>query len=84
MNETLVPEKKASDGVTQVFLDQGVLGAVVIVLLFAVYKLWQKNNELHEKCVSLAMQVTEVAETVTSSLERNTDAIKRFERKEVP
>lgn len=75
MNETV-----ASEGITQAFLDQGVLGVVVLILLFVVYKLWQKNNELHEKCVTLAMGVTEVANTVASSLDRNTDAIERLER----
>lgn len=79
MNETLATDR-APEGISQIFLDQGVLGAVVLVLLFVVYKLWQKNNELHEKCLTISLQVTEVANTVASSLERNTDAIERLVR----
>lgn len=78
MDETLAATPEA--GVTRTFLDQGVLGAVVLVLCFAIYKLWQKTNELQERCVTLALKSTEAVEVVTASLERNTDAIERLER----
>ena len=64
----------------RVFLDQGVLGAVVLVLFFAIWKLWQQNNKSQERCVELALKVTETIDAVTSSLERNTDAIERIEQ----
>ena len=73
------PAKQTAE-VTRTFLDQGVLGAVVIVLFFAVYKLWQKNNESQEKCVELAMQATKAVDAVTSSLDRNTDSLERLAR----
>lgn len=79
MQETLDIGKQASS-TTQLFLDQGILGAVVLVLFFAIWKLWQQNNRSQEKCVELALQVAEVANTLTSSLDRNTDAIERLER----
>lgn len=66
--------------VTKIFLSQGVLGALVLVLFFAIWKLWQKNNESQEKRVDLALKVTETVDVVTSSLERNTEAIERLER----
>ncbi len=76
MDETLSLTKQGP-AVTQTFLDQGVLGAIVLVLFFAIWKLWQQNNKSQEKCVELALRVTEAVDTVTSSLERNTDALER-------
>jgi predicted negative regulator of RcsB-dependent stress response len=64
----------------RVFLDQGILGAIVLVLFFAIWKLWQQNNKSQERCVELALKVTETIDAVTSSLERNTDAIERIEQ----
>jgi hypothetical protein len=74
------PTLAQTSDVTKIFLGQGVLGALVLVLFFAIWKLWQKNNESQEKRVELAMKVTETVDVVTSSLERNTDAIERLER----
>lgn len=79
MNGAFNLEQQAS-AITRIFIDQGILGAIVIVLLFAIWKLWQQNNKSQEKCIELALKVTEAVDAITSSLERNTDAIERLER----
>lgn len=65
-------EKAAGDAIGAV-LNQGVLGAICILLLFAVYKLYRENQDLLQrhitKAENFAEKQTQLADRVTAILE---------------
>lgn len=66
-----------ANGVLDIFLSQGVLGALVVVLLYAVYRQNKHLHEIQEKRVELAMKVTSAADATVETLDRNTEALER-------
>lgn len=74
------PVERGTNGVLDVFLGQGVLGAMCCVLLFAIWRLQQKLNEVQEARVAQALKTTEAVAIMTAALERNTAAIERAQR----
>lgn len=65
-------EKAIGDSIGAI-LNQGVLGAVCIILLYAVYKLYRENQDLLQrhiaKAENFAEKQTQLADRVTAILE---------------
>lgn len=63
----------------QKFLEtQGLAGAVILGLSFAVVALWRQNTALHEKRVAEAREVIRAIEVNTAAIETQADAIEAF------
>jgi hypothetical protein len=67
------------DTVTQIvtpFFERGLLGVVVLVLGFAVVKLYNRNQELHEALYQTGRETVKANEAMAASLNAMTTAIR--------
>lgn len=64
------------DAVIKGFLDQGVLGLVIIALGFAVWRLWSKYDEIQEKRIAESREAIKSIETSTNTLETLTEVLR--------
>jgi hypothetical protein len=64
------------DKVIQGFLDQGVLGLVIIALGFAVWRLWSKYDDIQEKRIAEAREGIKAIENSTNTLETMTEVLR--------
>lgn len=63
------------------FLGQGVHGIVTLCLGYTVYRLYNRNQELHETLYDVGRESSKSAEATTASLNRLTDLLlnRRFD-----
>lgn len=64
------------DKVIQGFLDQGVLGLVIVALGFAVWRLWLKYDDIQEKRIAEAREGIKAIEQSTNTLETLTEVLR--------
>jgi hypothetical protein len=64
------------DGVTKGFLEQGVLGLIIVALGFAVVFLYRKVNEIQEKRIAEAREAVKAVEQNTNTLDTLTDVLR--------
>lgn len=64
------------DAVTTGFLEQGVLGLVIVSLGFAVVLLYRKVNEIYEKRIAESRESIKAIEQNTNTLETMTEVLR--------
>lgn len=64
------------DKVIQGFLDQGVLGLVIVALGFLVWKLWNKYDDIQEKRIAESREAIKAIESNTNTLETMTEVLR--------
>ena len=64
------------DKVIQGFLDQGVLGLIIVALGFAVWRLWAKYDDIQEKRIAESRESIKAIETSTNTLETLTEVLR--------
>lgn len=63
-------------GVINGFLNQGVLGLVVVALGFAVWLLWRQVNDIQEKRIAEMREGVKAVEQNTNTLETLTEVLR--------
>ena len=64
------------DKVLEGFLNQGVLGLVVVGLGFAVWRLWSKYDEIQEKRIAESRDAIKAIEQNTNTLDTMTEVLR--------
>ncbi len=64
------------DKVVQGFLDQGVLGLLIISMGFVIWRLWSKYDEVQEKRIAEARESVKAVEQNTNTLETMTEVLR--------
>lgn len=64
------------DSVIKGFLDQGVLGLIIVALGFAVWKLYSKYDEVQEKRIAESRESVKAVEQNTNTLETMTEVLR--------
>jgi len=62
--------------IVTILLAQGLNGVIIVTLGFAVYKLYNRNQELHETLRELGQETVKSNEAMTAALNRLTDSVR--------
>jgi len=65
-----------TDQVFEVLLDNGLSGVAIIILLYAVWKLWTKYDEIQEKRIAENRDAIKAIEQNTNTLETITEVLR--------
>lgn len=64
------------DAAIKGFLEHGVLGLVIVVLLYAIGKLWSKYDDVQEKRIVESREAIKAIEANTNTLETMTEVLR--------
>lgn len=64
------------DEVTKGFLEQGILGLIIVALGFAVVMLYRKVNDIYEKRIAESRESIKAIEQNTNTLETMTEVLR--------
>lgn len=67
---------KLIEGIGELFLSRGIEGAIILVLGFAVYKLYNRNQELHDTLSEIGRESVRVHAQMVASLDKIVDALR--------
>lgn len=68
--------EKLIEGIGEVFLSRGLDGAIMLVLGIAVYKLYNRNQELHDALNEIGRENVRVYAQMVASLDKIVDALR--------